>query len=221
MFKSYFFLEGEAGAEPFLAGGSDAADLLRGAVPPAAGYVQTRTLAQQINDEDEPPYIGIAELWFARAAHALNSAAHAQALNGMLAPDVRVGPIVTGAARTVMRLPEHHTGRHIKGVFPFRRKTGMSVGEFQHYWWLNHGPIAALTESAVYYLQCHPLGESYERGTPPYDGITELHWPDVAAARSAMASRQMREDQSNDASNFAEPGSVVLFLAREEVVIPA
>jgi uncharacterized protein (TIGR02118 family) len=124
-------------------------------------------------------------------------------------------------ARTVMRLPEHHQGGFIKGVFPFRRQDHLSVADFQHYWWLNHGPIAALTEQAVYYLQCHPLAETYTRGRPPYDGITELHWRDVAAARAAMASRQMVEDQASDAQNFAEPGSVVLFLAEEEVVIAA
>ncbi|MEZ5599032.1 MAG: EthD domain-containing protein [Pseudomonadales bacterium] len=79
--------------------------------------------------------------------------------------------------------------------------------------------MAALTEHAVYYLQCHPLPETYGQTPPPYDGITELHWPDTASARAAMASRQMREDQSNDARNFAEPGSVLLFLAVEEIVI--
>ena len=124
-------------------------------------------------------------------------------------------------ARTVMRLPAHHDGGLIKGVFPFRRRADLGVADFQRYWWLNHGPIAALTEQAVYYLQCHPLVETYERGRPPFDGITELHWPDVAAARAAMASRQMTEDQSNDARNFVDPDSVVLFLAAEEVVLAA
>ena len=42
---------------------------------------------------------------------------------------------------------------------------------------------------------------------------------DVAAARAAMKSRQMTEDQSTDAKDFAEPGTVLLFLATEEVVI--
>ena len=31
----------------------------------------------------------------------------------------------------------------------------------------------------------------------------------------------MIEDQATDSQNFAEPGSVILFLAGEEVVIPA
>ena len=221
MYKTYFFLEGEAGVDPFRQEGDAAAQALRAAVPEAAGFTQTRTLSEQIEGRGEPPFVGVAELWFSEKRAALASVEHAQALQPILADGVRVGPIVTGMARTVMRLPAQHAGGFIKGVFPFRRKPGMSVADFQHHWWLNHGPIAALTEQAVYYLQCHPMPETYTPGRPPFDGITELHWSDVPAARASMASRQMVEDQGSDAANFVEPDSVILFLAREEVVIAA
>lgn len=221
MFKTYLFLEGEAGADPFRLQGDAAAEALRAAVPDAVGYTQTRTLADQIEDRGEPPFVGIAELWFADKAAALAGVEHAGALQPLLHEGIRVGPITTGMSRIVMRLPAHHDGGFIKGVFPFRRKPDMTVADFQRYWWLNHGPIAALTERAVYYLQCHPMQETYASGRPPYDGITELHWSDVADARAAMASRQMVEDQGSDAVNFVEPDSVILFLAREEVVIAA
>ncbi len=220
MFKTYFFLEGPAGTDPFRLSGNAALEAIEAQVPAPAGYTQTRSLGDQVTD-DPAAYAGVAELWFARTQDALASTAQAQSLSPLLADGVRVGPIVTGLARTVLRLPEHHDGGLIKGVFPFLRRSDLTVGAFQRYWWLNHGPIAALTEQAVYYLQCHPLEETYARGRPPYDGITELHWPDVAAARAAMASRQMTEDQSNDAKNFVEPDSVVLFLAAEEIVLAA
>ena len=221
MFKTYFFLEGAAGSDAFRSNSEAAAQAIRAAIPQAVGYTQTRTLAEQVNAESVPPYVGVAELWFATPDAALDSIRQAAALASLLSPGTRVGPIVTGMARTVMRLPAHHRGGFIKGVFPFRRQEHLSVTDFQRYWWLNHGPIAALTEQAVYYLQCPPLPQTYARGRPPFDGITELHWPDVAAARAAMASRQMTEDQSSDAQNFAEPGSVVLFLAEEEEVVRA
>jgi len=221
MYKTYLFLESDKAVDPFRFRGADAVRALRAAVPKAIGYTQTRTLSDQIDGRGEPPFIGIAELWFARAAAALAGAAHADSIVSLLSPGVRVGAISTGMARTVMRLPAHHAGGFIKGVFPFRRRAEMSVTDFQRYWWLNHGPIAALTEQAVYYLQCHPLAESYESGRPPYDGVTELHWRDVPTARTAMASRQMTEDQGSDAVNFVDPDSVVLFLAEEEVVVAA
>ncbi len=221
MFKTYFFLEGAPGSDPFHATADQAQALFRQVLPQAIGYTQTRTLADQVDPQATPPFIGVAELWFAEQAAALDSTTQAAALGDLLSASTRVGPIVTGMARTVMRLPQHHQGGFIKGVFPFRRQDHLSVEDFQRYWWLNHGPIAALTEQAVYYLQCHPLAETYARGRPPYDGITELHWPNVAAARTAMSSRQMVEDQSSDAQRFAEPGSVLLFLAEEEVAVAA
>jgi len=221
VYKTYFFLEGPAGSDPFGYGGEEAVQAITRSVSEATGYTQTRTLAEQIDQSTEPPFTGVAELWFADPNAALSSAVQAQALLELLTPEARIGPIVTGVARTVMRLPEHHDGGFIKGVFPFRRQSQLSVAGFQRYWWLQHGPIAARTEGAVYYLQCHPLPATYERGRPPYDGVTELHWPDVGSARHAMSSRQMIEDQATDSRNFAEPGSVLLFLAREEIVVAA
>lgn len=225
MYKSYFFLEGNWGEQPFRLTGAAAAKAARTAIPELAGYTQSRSLAgyngEQIEAGSRAAFVGVAELWFADSQNALNSVQHAAALAPLLAPGVNIGPIVTGRARTVIRLPAHHLAQHIKGVFPFRRKAGMAVEDFQDYWWHQHAPIAALTEQAVYYLQCHPLQQTYAVGTPPYDGITELHWPTVIAARQAMASRQMRVDQSQDAANFVEQDSVVLFLAEEEVVIAA
>ena len=218
MIKTYLFIEGPGGGDPFALRGAAAAEAALAAVPGLSGYIQTRALDDQIGDEPAA-FAGAMELWFRDADAALASTDHALSMQPMLADGFRIGPIITGVARTVIRLPEHHTGAFIKGVFPFRRRADLSVADFQHHWWLKHGPIAALTEDAVYYLQCHPLLQLYDRGRPPFDGVTELHWPSVAAARSAMSSRQMTEDQAGDAKNFVDTDSVVLFLAEEEVVL--
>ena len=221
MYKTYLFLEGEPGADPFRYRGAEVAAAVSAQLPTLVGYTQTRTLEEQIDPREPPPFVGIAELYFTDVEAALDTNLQAHAVQSILTEGCRVGPVSVGLARTVLRLAAHHEGGLIKGVFPFRRKADLSVTDFQSYWWLHHGPIAALTQDAVYYLQCHPLPASYAQGQPPYDGITELHWRDVAAARAAMSSRQMTEDQGNDAQNFVQPGSVLLFLAEEEVVIPA
>jgi hypothetical protein len=140
------------------------------------------------------------------------------AVEALLAPGARLGPVVTGLARVVLRTAEHHERPCVKGVFPFRRKPGMEIEAFQRRWWLGHGPIAARTEGASYYLQCHPLVESYRTAAPDFDGVTELHWLDLSAARRAMSSAQMRVDQANDSPHFAAPGSVRLFVAEEEIL---
>ncbi len=220
MIKTYFFLSSSK-QDPFAFTAETAREHFARLCPQGVGYVQTRTLEEQVESDDSPPYAGVAELWFTDASHALSLAAQPQALSPLWREgEVTVSAVVTGHERIVMRRPEHHEGHFIKGVFPFRRKKTLDVREFQRTWWHDHGPIAARTEGAVMYVQCHPLGACYDGGAPPYDGVTELYWRDVATAREAMASRQMREDQARDAERFVEPGSVLLFLAQEEIVVP-
>jgi uncharacterized protein (TIGR02118 family) len=221
MFKTSFFLAGPVGSDPFRRRGEEAAQAISGHFPGLAGYTQTRTLNEQVDPSADSPFTGVAELWFADAEAARDAEALAGELAALLVPETEVAATASGMIRTVMRRPAFYQGDFIKGVFPFRRQATLSVEAFQRYWWQKHGPIAALTESALCYTQCHPLAGSYATGRPAFDGITELYWPDVTAARSAMGSRQMIEDQATDSQNFAEPGSVILFLAGEEVIIPA
>ena len=219
MIKLYAFLTAAPGNDPFRNRGAAALNELHRVAPTAVEYVQTRALDRQLTD-DPPPYAGAAELRFDYAAPAVDAAANVAALANLWADGVSVAGVVVGHERTIMRLPAHAHGQGIKGVFPFDRKPGLSIDYFQTYWWRTHGPIAARTERALAYFQCHPLRQLYDDGAPAFDGVTELHWPDFATAEAAMASRQMREDQSQDAQNFVDTGNVQLFLAAEEVVQP-
>ena len=220
MFKTSFFLAGPDGSDPFCAEGDAAVELVS-QIPGVIGYTQTRTTSEQIDPTATSPFTGVAELWLADGAAAIAAEQHQDALQGLLTEQTAIAAHVCGMMRTVMRKPSFYGSERVKGVFPFRCQQNLGVEQFQKYWWLEHGPIAARTEGALCYTQCHPLLSSYQQGRPPFDGITELYWSDVAAARVAMGSRQMREEQAADAENFAEPGSVILFLASEEVVLAA
>jgi len=217
MFKTYYFIEGDPGCDPFTVSGSEAARRAEALFPRAAGVTLTRSLAEQVDPSARAAFTGAAEIWHFRADDAL-ARAEQRGVEELLAAGVRIGPVITGLARVALRTADHHVSVGIKCVFPFRRKSGMSVEDFQRRWWHGHGPIAARTEGALFYLQCHPLLETYTPKPPAFDGVTELHFRDLAAARSAMASRQMREDQGRDAPHFAAAGSVQMFAAREEVV---
>ena len=145
MFKVYFLLAGE----PFQHKGNVAEAAVREVYPAAVGYVQSRSLAEQLPGEDAASYSGTAysgtaELWFRNAEEALEAGRSVFTLS-----DAEVQATVVGVERIVMRLPDHHTEKRIKGVYPFRRKKGMTVSDFQQHWWHNHGPIAALTEEAL------------------------------------------------------------------------
>ena len=219
MIKLYVFLTSATGTDPFRHRGAAALAELHRVTPTAVEYVQTRASDRQLTD-DPPPFAGAAEFRFDYAAPAVEAATDVARLASLWADGVSVAKVVAGHERTIMRLPGHAHGQGIKGVFPFDRKPGLSIDYFQNYWWRTHGPIAARTEGALAYFQCHPLRQLYEDGRPGFDGVTELHWPDFAAAEAAMASRQMREEQSQDAQNFAEAGTVQLFMAEEEMVQP-
>jgi len=215
MFRTSFFL---VGTDPFVHRGTAAEKEVRRLHPGLRGYLQTRATAAQIGDA-APAYDGVAELWFDTPEGAHNASKAGYPLQGLLRPGVNIVKRSVGLERPVMQLPSFRRGSGIKGVFPFGKKKGQRVEDFQAHWWHRHGPIAALTEGASAYIQCHPMPFLYSMIEPAFDGITEIWWPDVSTARAAMKSRQMTEDQSNDAKNFAEPGTVQLFLAEEEVVI--
>jgi hypothetical protein len=218
MIKAMVFLDGGEGEGAFRSSGASAEAALRGLCPSAAGYIQTRAIHSQPGGA-QPPFRGVAELWFASADDAWRAVSDAEAFAPLLAEGVDIAAVVVGMERTVMRLPEHAHGEGVKGVYPFDRKAGMSVADFQSYWWHGHGPIAARTENALAYYQYHPLPEMEAHVPQTFDGVTELHWHGAEEAMAALSSRQMAEDQGDDAGNFADRDSVQLLLAEEEVVI--
>lgn len=210
MFKVYCFLQGEA----FQYAGNEARDTVVAACPGIAGYTQSTPLDEQLPGQGPAVYSGIIEMWFTRPEQALAATAAP-----MITARSKVARQVIGHERVVMRLPDHHTEPRIKAVYPFRRKPGMSIADFQTHWWHAHGPIAALTEEALCYTQTHVLPECYTDSPPDCDGVTELHFRHRDAAIRAAVSRQMREDQGGDAVNFVDPASIEMILVREDIII--
>jgi uncharacterized protein (TIGR02118 family) len=211
MYKTCFLIN--AGEDPFRFKGHDAEDAIRAAFPEIKGYVQTRALPGQ----ESPDFSGSAELWFDDSSIAI--AACVIGIGGLLAEGVEVQSCLSGMERVVVRTAEYITADRVKGVYPFRKKPGLTLEAFQHYWWHTHGPIAALTEEALSYVQIHTRADSQATVSPVYDGITEISWPDIETAGRALGSRQMREDQGSDAPNFVDMESISLFMAKEEVII--
>ncbi len=211
MYKTCFLID--AGADPFRFKDRDAVNAVQTLFPEIKGYVQARALPGQ----ESPAFSGSAELWFDDSSSAL--AACVVGIEGLLAEGVEVQSCLSGMERVVMRVAQYITADRVKGVYPFRKKPGMTLEAFQHHWWHIHGPIAALTEEALSYVQIHTRADSQETVSPVYDGITEIWWPDMEAAGRAIGSRQMQEDQGSDAPNFVDMESISLFFAKEEVII--
>ncbi len=83
----------------------------------------------------------------------------------------------------------------IRLTFLLRRKAGMSLEEFQHYWLNEHGPMLASHASHLAMTRCVLVrtlteGQGLLGGTrgpmePPYDGVTEIWWDSMATLTAA------------------------------------
>lgn len=163
--------------------------------------IATRALPQQLDGIPVPALVGTLEAWF-------ESLDAARAWKARVDRDYRPSASLIGTEFQLFH--DGGTARDIKGKFLFRRKQGLSVAEFQSYWRDRHGPIVLRTPEIRRYVQSHVIAD--DGIEPQFDGITEIHWLDFAAASRSMRSREMTVEQAGDAANFAAPGSVQLVL---------
>lgn len=86
----------------------------------------------------------------------------------------------------------------IRLIFLLRRKSGLSLSEFQRYWREEHGPLVASHAQrigALRYVQVHRLDDEINarmasaRGgmEAPYDGVAELWWESEEALGEVLA----------------------------------
>ena len=107
----------------------------------------------------------------------------------------------------------------VKLIYGINRKPGMSVEEFQRYWRETHGPIAARLPGVRRYVQCHTLPEPYTReNPPPYDGVAELWFDDMATLQQAMASPELKAARE-DERNFIDHSRTFLIVTEEKPVV--
>ena len=107
----------------------------------------------------------------------------------------------------------------VKIIYCITRKAGMSVEEFQRYWWETHGPIAARIPGVRRYVQCHTLPGLYRGENPPaYDGAAELWFDDMGALQRAIASPELRAARE-DERNFIDHSHVFTIVTEEKPVV--
>ena len=111
----------------------------------------------------------------------------------------------------------------IKVSVLLKRKPGMSVEEFHHYWKDVHGPLLlSVPELMRYirrYVQCHAIAETFA-GTPgaasEYDGIAEMWGDSLDDVRRALAEPRYMEVIRPDEEKFLDLANCV-FIVTEEV----
>ena len=228
---------------PLVAKHAEALDILR--------YVQVHSIEDAANDAMaqarggmEPPYDGVAELWWNSrdsVATALETAAGQAAGEELLEDEKRFIDLPNSPLwfnyeyPQVNPVPEDIVARErspiVKLFFCLRHLPEQKMEEAQLYWRTSHGPLIRAGAQAgpiLRYIQVHRYDDELEhalrqqRGTTaePYTGHAEL-WFDrrtlggPASPESALGARLAIEDESK----FIDFKRSAMWLAKERVFI--
>ena len=105
----------------------------------------------------------------------------------------------------------------VKLVVFIKRKPGMSVDAFQHYWRTTHADIVARLPGIRKYVQSHTLASGYAKGQPVYDGIAEIWCDDTRALRAQAGTPELAAIQA-DEPKFIDTTSMGTILTEEHVI---
>ncbi len=96
-----------------------------------------------------------------------------------------------------------------KVIALLKRKPGMSVEDFQHYWRYKHGPLVVGRAGVRRLVQSHALLQGYRKGELLFDGIDET-WFDSAQAYAAYERDPASFVVLADRANFLDRSRTVL-----------
>lgn len=120
----------------------------------------------------------------------------------------------------------------IKLTFALVRLPGLSRGEFQDYWFNNHGPLVASVREPLgirRYVQMHSLpddvstGLRASRGAPePFDGVAQLWYDsleDLAQRMADPAAQEAGRRLLEDERKFIDHARSPLWWGEERVIV--
>lgn len=169
-------------------------------------YAQCHTLLSGYRREPPPLVDGLEEIHFEtpKEIHSMANTPAYKAAQDDLANFVDLGKFQTIVADEILIKPGSVSPDMVKNIEFVRRKPGMALDPFHHYWQNIHGPLAAKIGQIRRYVQSHTLmGEYTKDPPPPYDGTAETWFESTAAMRQSAASPEYaatREDEKNFAS---------------------
>ena len=105
----------------------------------------------------------------------------------------------------------------VKLVYCISRRPGMSLEEFSRYWRDVHGPIGWRIPGLRRLVQSHVVPYPATMSPPPYDGMAELGFDDIAALEAARRSPEWQAS-SADEVNFVDAPRTALFLTEEHEI---
>ncbi|HUF52944.1 MAG TPA: EthD domain-containing protein [Dehalococcoidia bacterium] len=120
----------------------------------------------------------------------------------------------------------------IKLVYCLRRRSDLSLEDFQAYWRQTHAPLVAKHAQTLRikrYVQVHtrdhPVNAAMRATRPgpePYDGIAELWWDtleDFVESASTTDGREAARELLEDEKRFIDLSQSPLWIADEDLVL--
>jgi hypothetical protein len=214
-------------------------------------YVQVHTVEDPINEQlagargrMEPPYDGVAELWWTTRdalVASFASAAGEAAGRELLEDEMKFIDLPNSPLWFAYEYPQVNPGEDmvarehtplVKLYFPLRHPANMSLDEAQLYWRTNHGPTIRNVASAMRmrrYLQVHRCEDPLEqqlrasRGTKaaPYTGHAEAWFDraDLMTVGNTVEGRRAMEIAVEDESRFIDFANSAIWIGKERVMI--
>ena len=106
----------------------------------------------------------------------------------------------------------------IKRFVILRRKPGMTVEEFRHYWTHVHGELIAKIPGLLKYTQYHVRSERLDDTDDFIDGIAELWFESEEAQRQAYQSEEYKAVVADEANLFEMNSHFVHPVMTEKIV---
>jgi uncharacterized protein (TIGR02118 family) len=179
-------------------------------------YVQSHGLLDPPGDS---PYDGIAELW-TESPEDLQSLLRSPQMAALINDELNFidhAHVEYLTTRDIVVLDGARTPNMVKGVWPNKRKAGMSVGEYRRYWAQVHAPMALQLPGLRRYERSETLDELYQWAEPRWDGVAQLWFDDVEAAHRFLQSDEFTHGTWADGEKFVS--AVDTFWAREHLLI--
>jgi uncharacterized protein (TIGR02118 family) len=177
------------------------------AIPELRKYIASITLPSAYRKR-EPLYDGISEAWF-DDENTMRATADSAPRRAATTDDAKfVDMSTTGSIITdeVIQKDRKPIDASVKMFSLLTRKPGTDVANFQAYWRMNHGPLAAKIPQVRRYIQCHVRPSSYTDGrTPRYDGVAELWFDSFDAVRDSGNTDEYRAVKIDEPKFLALP----------------
>jgi uncharacterized protein (TIGR02118 family) len=179
-------------------------------------YVQNHVLPSSYRTR-EPAFDGVAEAWFddLDAMRALAPSAEYAAVRADEANFIDAASMGSVLADEAVIVDGAVPPGAVKTITCLRKRSDLSVDEFQKHWRESHATLAGRLPGQRRYVQCTARRGIYQAGrTPLYDGVA-LAWFDGEDALPAVVRSPEYAAMRADEPNLLVPGRAPLVVARE------